>query len=102
VPNVTKEGSRVPEGYETLNGSERRPPPGTKLIGPADPSESFSVTITPRLHSPMRARDGAAPMVRPFSICLVLFFEKDRCALRQQRARRFLVNGPVPHERSTK
>ena len=59
--------------------------------------------VTPRLHSGMRARDGAAPMVRPFSTCLVFFFEKDRCALRQQpSARRFLVNGPVPHERSTK
>jgi kumamolisin len=48
VPNVTKDGSRIPEDHETLSGSERHPSPGTKLIRPADPSESFSVTIVLR------------------------------------------------------
>lgn len=48
MPNITKEDSRIPEGYETLNGSERRPSPGTRLIRSADPNESFSVTIVLR------------------------------------------------------
>ncbi len=49
MPNIAKEhGSGIPEGYQTLTGSERRPSPGAKLLGPADPKESFSVTIVLR------------------------------------------------------
>ena len=49
MPNIAKEhGSEIPEGYQTLTGSERRPSPGAKLLGPADQKESFSVTIVLR------------------------------------------------------
>ena len=49
MPNITNEyGPKIPEGYQNLNGSERHPSPGTNLVGPADPSESFSVTIVLR------------------------------------------------------
>src|SRR5271167_504869 len=49
MPNIAKEhGSEIPEGYQTLTGSERRPMPGAKLLRPADPKESFSVTIVLR------------------------------------------------------
>ena len=55
--------ARAPRGYVQLKGSERRPAPGSKLVGPADPNEisesivSFAAvdgrrcpitTITPR------------------------------------------------------
>ena len=38
----------IPENYAPLKGSERRPSPTAKLLGPADPKEVFSVTIVLR------------------------------------------------------
>jgi hypothetical protein len=38
----------IPIDYEQLKGSERRPSPNAKLLGPADPNETFSVTIVLR------------------------------------------------------
>jgi len=35
----------IPDGYQTLDGSERRAAPGARLVGPADPAEVLSVTI---------------------------------------------------------
>jgi hypothetical protein len=35
----------IPAGYNRIEGSHRPPRPGARLIGPADPDESFSVTI---------------------------------------------------------
>jgi len=35
----------VPDGYQRLDGSERRAAPGARLAGPADPAEVLSVTI---------------------------------------------------------
>jgi subtilase family serine protease len=62
MPNIAKEhGSDIPEGYQNLPNSERRPSPGTKLVGPADPGESFSVTIVLRRRPdgpPIPAGDG--------------------------------------------
>jgi kumamolisin len=43
-----------PEGYVPLVGSERLPAPGARRLGPADPSEVFTVTIALR-----RRPDGA-------------------------------------------
>jgi len=44
----TQSGSAVPSNYEPLKGSERRPSPGAKFLGPADPNERFSVTVVLR------------------------------------------------------
>ncbi len=38
----------IPADYQPLKGSERRPSPTAKLLGPADPHEVFSVTIVLR------------------------------------------------------
>ena len=43
----------VPPGYVRLEGSERRPPPGARRAGPADPKETFTVTVR------VRRRPGA-------------------------------------------
>jgi len=45
-----------PKGYVPLKGSERRPAPHAKLLGPADPSEMFSVTMV------LRRRPDGPPM----------------------------------------
>jgi len=46
MPNSTNEHDwKIPDGYHALDRSEQRPAPGAKLIGPADPTESFSATI---------------------------------------------------------
>jgi hypothetical protein len=37
-----------PAGHVQLKGSERRPPPSAKLLGPSDPNEAFSVSIVLR------------------------------------------------------
>jgi kumamolisin len=55
MPGKTRSGSGVPKGYQQLEGSERRPAAGAKLLGPADPRERFSVTIVVR-----RRPDGPA------------------------------------------
>jgi hypothetical protein len=38
----------IPENYVRLEGSERHPAPGARLLGPADPNEHFDVTIVLR------------------------------------------------------
>jgi len=38
----------IPAGYQRLAGSERRPTPNARLLGPADPTERLSVTIVLR------------------------------------------------------
>ena len=43
--------ARAPRGYVQLKGSERRPAPGSKLVGPVDPNERFSVIICVRRRS---------------------------------------------------
>jgi len=47
-----REGSaskpRVPSDYVVLEGSERRPSPGARLVGPADAQERMTVTIVLR------------------------------------------------------
>jgi hypothetical protein len=43
--------ARAPKGYAPLKGSERRPTSTAKLLGPADPDESMSVTIVLRRRS---------------------------------------------------
>jgi len=45
----------IPPGYQHLEGSERQPAPGGRLIGPADPNEPLSVTIVVRRRSPLPA-----------------------------------------------
>ncbi|HEY5319179.1 MAG TPA: S53 family peptidase, partial [Solirubrobacteraceae bacterium] len=50
----------VPADYVALEGSERHPSPDAEIVGPADPSEKFSVTIVLR-----RRPDG--PAVPDFS-----------------------------------
>ena len=40
--------ARVPAGHVELKGSERRPSPSAKLLGSADPHETFSVSIVLR------------------------------------------------------
>jgi kumamolisin len=63
VPDITQEQSpNIPEGYHALHGSERRPAPGTKLIGPADPNESFAVTIV------LRRRPDGPPVPRDYEL----------------------------------
>src|SRR6516164_1265563 len=44
----------IPEGYHPIEGSERRPSPTAKRIGPADPNELLTITISLR-----RRPDGA-------------------------------------------
>src|SRR5262245_36666011 len=41
-------GSALPSNYRQLAGSERRPASGARLLGPADPKETFKVTIMVR------------------------------------------------------
>ena len=43
----------VPTDYRPLDGSERRPAPGARLLGPADPDETLIVTL--HLRSPTQA-----------------------------------------------
>jgi len=43
-----KSSPRIPEGYKRIEGSDRRPSAKARLLGPADPSEKFSVTIVLR------------------------------------------------------
>ncbi|MGB7727174.1 MAG: choice-of-anchor D domain-containing protein [Candidatus Acidiferrum sp.] len=38
----------IPKGYHALAGSERHPSKGTELLGPADPKEKFTITISLR------------------------------------------------------
>jgi kumamolisin len=38
----------LPEGYQRLEGSERRAAAGASLVGPADQAEALTVTITLR------------------------------------------------------
>ncbi len=38
----------VPKNYRRLTGSERKPGSSAKLLGPADPAETFTVTIVLR------------------------------------------------------
>src|SRR4029453_3691342 len=47
---ATKKGTslRIPKNYQPLEGSERCPSAKAKLLGPADPKETFSVTIVLR------------------------------------------------------
>ena len=47
---------KKPANYRRLEGSERRPAPGATLLGPADPNETFSVTIS------VRRRPDAPPV----------------------------------------
>lgn len=49
------------ENYQQLAGSELHPSPKAKLLGPADPSEIFSVTIM------LRRRPDGPPMPEPMS-----------------------------------
>jgi kumamolisin len=44
----TSEATPIPENYVRLEGSERHPSLGARLLGPADPTEQFSVTIVLR------------------------------------------------------
>src|SRR5579863_795635 len=46
----------LPENYSNLKGSHRSPRDGAKLVGPADPNETVSVTMRVR-------RNPAAPPV---------------------------------------
>jgi len=46
--------SSIPQGFQRLQGSERRPSPSAKALGIANPNESFAVTIVLR-----RRLDGA-------------------------------------------
>jgi Pro-kumamolisin, activation domain len=39
---------QVPEGYREIEGSERHPSPDATVVGPADPSESLTLTIVLR------------------------------------------------------
>jgi len=48
-----------PRNYVRLEGSERRPSPSARLVGPADPKERFSVTIA------LRRRPDGEPMPGP-------------------------------------
>ncbi len=52
------QGSTVdpPEGYVRLAGSERRPRPGARLLGPADPGATLTVTVR------VRRRPGSPPL----------------------------------------
>jgi kumamolisin len=53
----------IPANYQPLEGSERRPSPGAKLLGAAHPNETLSVTIVLR-----RRSDGPAmPDIDSFS-----------------------------------
>ncbi len=49
----------TPRNYRPLPGSERRPTPGARLLGPADDDEKFSVTIV------LNRRPDAAPIPGP-------------------------------------
>jgi kumamolisin len=40
--------AQIPENYRPLTGSERRPAPGARVLGPADPGEALSVTVRVR------------------------------------------------------
>jgi hypothetical protein len=44
---------KTPPGYVRLEGSQRRPLPGARRVGPADPDETFTVTVR------VRRRPGA-------------------------------------------
>jgi kumamolisin len=48
--------AEVPVGYRKIDGSERRPAPGARRVGAADPNEKLSFTIR------LRRRPDAAPM----------------------------------------
>ena len=48
--------SGIPENYVQLKGSELRPSPSARVIGPADPQERISVTIV------LRRKAGAEPI----------------------------------------
>jgi hypothetical protein len=45
----------APKGYRAIEGSERRPRPSAKKVGPADPDEVFKVLVV------LRRRSGAHP-----------------------------------------
>lgn len=47
--------TNIPSGYRRLAGSERKPMPGARNVGPADSSEQISVTIV------VRRRDAGEP-----------------------------------------
>lgn len=49
----------IPEGYQRLEGSERRPAPNTTLLGPADAKEKLTVTIV------LRRRPDGPPVPDP-------------------------------------
>jgi kumamolisin len=42
------QAGNIPSNYQPLQGSERQPAPNARLIGPADPNESLSITISLR------------------------------------------------------
>jgi hypothetical protein len=46
----TPQKKNIPENYRRLEGSERRPKPGARLVGPANPKEKLNVIICVRRH----------------------------------------------------
>jgi hypothetical protein len=52
----SQSGGEIPEGYAQLEGSERRPSPTARVVGPVDPNERISVTIV------VRRRPDGEPM----------------------------------------
>jgi hypothetical protein len=45
MPTQKSPSSKLPAGYERLKGSERKAPRNASRLGPADPNETFSVTV---------------------------------------------------------
>ena len=48
--------AKIPTGYRRIQSSERRPAPGARLVGPADPHEMLTVTVS------VRRRPDAPPL----------------------------------------
>lgn len=48
TPPRTPDHSKPPKDYQRLEGSERRPSPTARLVGPADPEEVITITIVLR------------------------------------------------------
>jgi kumamolisin len=55
----------IPQNYRRLAGSERRPAPGARLLGPADDDEAFTVTIILRRRSDGPPPPAAAAFMAP-------------------------------------
>ncbi|HTQ57314.1 MAG TPA: S53 family peptidase [Bryobacteraceae bacterium] len=51
--------TKIPTGYRRLDNSERKPVAGARMIGPADPKEKLTVTIS------VRRRPDAPPLPDP-------------------------------------